>query len=153
MTLETVLVAVGDDDEDQTTSVAQTAIDVAGPAGATVRLVHVFAEDQYEAVKQQLSFDPAADVSPDTVAKRHVTVRNLGTMLDAAGIDYEWHGAVGDTSDAVLELAGEFDADVLIVGGRGRSPTGKAVFGSTAQRLLLNAPCPVTYVRGENTTQ
>ncbi|NHX35620.1 MULTISPECIES: universal stress protein [Halolamina] len=147
MSLETVVVAIGDDNEERVASIAETAIDIAEPAGATVHLVHVFSEEQYEAVKRQLDFDPAAAVSPGMVAKRHATIREVGTILDEAGVDYAWHGAVGDTSDEVLGLAGEFDADLLIVGGRGRSPTGKAVFGSTAQEILLNANCPVTYIR------
>ncbi|MFW5934540.1 MAG: universal stress protein [Halolamina sp.] len=147
MSLETVVVAIGDDDEERVASIAETAIDIAKPAGATVHLVHVFSEKQYEAVKRQLDFDPDAAISPDTVAKRHATIRKVGTILDEAGIEYAWHGAVGDTSDEVLAFAGEFDADMLIVGGRGRSPAGKAVFGSTAQEILLNANCPVTYIR------
>ncbi|KPN30698.1 universal stress protein family protein [Halolamina pelagica] len=147
MSLETVVVAIGDDDEERVASIAATAIDIAEPAGATVHLVHVFSDERYEAVKRQLEFDPDAGVSPDTVAKRHATIREVGTTLDDAGVEYAWHGAVGDTSDEVLALATAFDADMLIVGGRGRSPTGKAVFGSTAQEILLNAGCPVTYIR------
>jgi len=147
MSLETIIVAIGDDDEEQVASVAGTAIDLARPAGATVRLVHVFSQEQYETVKRQLDFDPSAEVTPDAVAKRHATVRDVGALLDDADVAYEWHGAVGDTPDELLAVAEEFDADMLIVGGRGRSPAGKAVFGSTAQALLLNASCPVTYVR------
>ncbi len=146
MSLDTIVVAVSDEAE-RTESVAQTAIDVAGPAGATVRLVHVFSEGGYETVKDQLEFGPDDEVTSDTVATRHATIREVGTMLSAAGIEYESHGAVGDTSDEVLELAERVDADMLIVGGRGRSAAGKAVFGSTAQKILSNAPCPVTYVR------
>jgi len=147
MTLDTVVVAVGDDDDARTASVARTAIDVAGPAGATVRLVHVFSEDRYESVKRQLEFGPDDEVTPDAVAKRHATIREVGSLLAEAGVDYAWHGAVGETSEQVLAFAEEFDADMLIVGGRGRSAAGKAVFGSTAQKILSNAPCPVTYVR------
>lgn len=149
MTLETVLVAVGDADEDRTASVAKTAVDIAGPAGATVRLAHVFSPDRYDEVKRQLEFDEGAEVTSDTVAKRHVTIRNVGRMLSDAGLDYTWHGAVGEKSEEVVTLAESFDADLLVIGGRGRSPAGKAVFGSTAQSILLNAPCPVTYVRSE----
>ncbi|PSP66736.1 universal stress protein, partial [Halobacteriales archaeon QH_6_68_27] len=46
-------------------------------------------------------------------------------------------------------LAAETDADLVVVGGRKRSPAGKAVFGSTAQEVMLESPCPVTFVRNE----
>ena len=147
MSLDTLVVAIGDNDEERAAAVARTAIDVAGPAGATVHLVHVFPEEQYGTVKRQLEFGPNAEVTPDAVAKRHVGIREVRALLDDADVPVEWHGAVGEPSEEVLALTERVDADMLIVGGRGRSPAGKAVFGSTAQRLLLNAPCPVTYVR------
>ncbi|QKY21472.1 universal stress protein [Halolamina sp. CBA1230] len=146
MSLETILVAVSGE-ADRTKSVAQTAVDVAGPAGATVRLLHVFSEEGYETVKDQLELDPDAEVTPGDVAARHATIREVGSLLDDAGVEYEAHGAVGETSEKVLELAEEADADMVVVGGRGRSAAGKTVFGSTAQKILSNAPCPVTYVR------
>jgi nucleotide-binding universal stress UspA family protein len=46
-------------------------------------------------------------------------------------------------------VARDVDADMVVTGGRKRSPAGKAVFGSTAQKVLMNAPCPVTFVRSE----
>ncbi|MDX1746824.1 MAG: universal stress protein, partial [Halobacteriales archaeon] len=58
-------------------------------------------------------------------------------------------GAVGERGETVVEIATEVGADRIVIGGRSRSPTGKAVFGSTAQEILLSAPCPVTFVRGD----
>lgn len=149
MSLDTVLVAVGDEDDDRVAALANTAIDIAGPAGATVALVHVFSEDQYDRNIEQLEFDPSADVSPDAVANRHATLRELGDTFDAAGIESSRHGAVGEKGEQVVELAKTLGVDLIIVGGRKRSPTGKAVFGSVAQEIMLNAPCPVTFVRAD----
>jgi nucleotide-binding universal stress UspA family protein len=44
-------------------------------------------------------------------------------------------------------MAAGVDADMVFIQERRRSPAGKAVFGSAAQEVLLNAPCPVTFVR------
>ena len=149
MALETVLVAVGGSDQDRIEPLARTAIDIAGPAGATVKLAHVFSEDEYEETREALEFGPDGEVTPDVVAKRHVTVRELGDALNAAGVPFTPHGAIGERGETIVELASLLEADLVIVGGRKRSPTGKAVFGSTAQAVMLNAPCPVTFVRGE----
>lgn len=149
MGLETVLVAVGDDDDARVSSIAETTIDIAGPAGATVALVHVFSDDQYRSLSKKLDFDPTDEVNPDTVARRHSMLRQLGDTLDDAGIGSTRHGAVGEKGEEIVELAETLGADLIIVGGRKRSPTGKAVFGSTAQEIMLNAPCPVTFVRAD----
>lgn len=56
-------------------------------------------------------------------------------------------GDVGDPSDAVVQVAQRRDARLVVLGLRHRSPVGKLVFGSTAQRILLDATCPVLAVK------
>lgn len=52
-----------------------------------------------------------------------------------------------DPSDALLEVAEEVAASVIVIGLRHRTPVGKLLLGSTAQRLLLDATCPVLAVK------
>jgi nucleotide-binding universal stress UspA family protein len=74
----------------------------------------------------------------------------LAARLDTEGVP---HGirhldiGNGTASDAVLAVADEVDAELLVVGIHRRSPVGKALLGSNAQRILLNAACPVLAVR------
>ena len=149
MAIETLLLAVGSGDADRIEQLATTAVNLAQPADATVVLAHVFEKDGYRAVLDQLNYDPADEIDVDEVASRHSTIRQLGAALDESGVDYEVRGLIGDRGPTINAVAEEIDADQLIVGGRTRSPTGKAVFGSTAQEVLLSAPCPATFVRGD----
>jgi nucleotide-binding universal stress UspA family protein len=152
MSLETVLVAVDTDEGEAIDELAETAIDIAGPAGATVALGHVFSEKAYEDARERLQFDPDGEVTPSVVAKRNVNIREFRETLSEAGLTSTVHARLGngsDDGDRLAELATEIEADLAIVGGRGRTPAGKAVFGSTAQTVLLTADCPVTFVRTE----
>jgi len=150
MTLDRLLVAVGPGDDDRVGPLAATTTDIAGPAGAAVTLAHVFTEREYEDARKRLGGEPGDEVTPDSVARRHATVRALGDAFEDAGVDYDVAGRVGDHGEAIVSLAGDTDADLAVVGGRQRSPTGKAVFGSTAQTVLLSSPCPVTFVRSDH---
>ena len=148
MSIETVLLAVGTEDEKRTEQIAREAIAVAEPTGAEVVLTHVFADEEFDGIRTNLGVDPASEGStPDAVAERHTTTRALAEALDDADVSYSIRGAVGDHADEVVKAASAVGADRVVVGGRRRSPTGKAVFGSVAQEVILSAPCPVTFVR------
>lgn len=152
MAMDTILVAVGDGDTERVDAFAETASDIAGSSGAEVAITYVFESDEYETAKRSLEFDDDDAVTPDEIAKRKATVRRLGEALDTTEIDSTPYGRVenGDTKgERIANFAQALDFDLVIVGGRKRSPAGKAVFGSTAQEVMLNAPCPVTFVRGD----
>lgn len=149
MPLETVLLALGPNDSDRADALATTVGDVAGPAGARVVLAHVFTQEEFDHAASRLDFAEPGDASPMEVANRHATVRDIGQRLDEAGVEYTVTSTIGDHGDTIVDLATSEDADLVVVGGRKRSPTGKAVFGSTAQQVMLESPCPVTFVRGD----
>lgn len=147
MAIDTILLAVGPGDAIRTEALTDALNEVAGPTGARVVLAHVFTQDEYDDVRGQLNIEAGTD--PTDVAERHATIRDIVAHLEE-GIEYDIRGAIGPRGEAIVEVAKEVDADRVIVGGRRRSPTGKAVFGSTAQEVMLNAPCPVTFVRSDD---
>jgi nucleotide-binding universal stress UspA family protein len=52
-----------------------------------------------------------------------------------------------DPAEDLVNVAGEVDAELIVIGLRRRSPVGKLILGSNAQRVLLDAPCPVLAVK------
>jgi nucleotide-binding universal stress UspA family protein len=70
-------------------------------------------------------------------------VRHATDFLEERGVDVEVAESSGDPADQLLEVAEEEDANLIVVAGRKRSPTGKALFGSVTQTVILNANRPV----------
>jgi nucleotide-binding universal stress UspA family protein len=54
-----------------------------------------------------------------------------------------------DPAQTILDVAAEVDAELLVIGLRRRSAVGKIVLGSTSQRILLGADCPVVAVKAD----
>ena len=72
----------------------------------------------------------------------------VDTRLAGLDIEHEVRQTVGtDVADEVLAVAGEVDAELVVIGLRHRTPVGKMLMGSVAQRVLLDARCPVLAVK------
>ncbi len=150
MTIESVLAAVDERDSNRLDRLAGTAADIAGPADATVALAHIFENDEYDEIRADLGSDADSEMTPDDAAKRYKPIRTVGDTLSERGVNFNWHGRLSNETpegERIVQLAEELDVDLVIVGGKKRSPTGKAIFGSAAQDILLNSPVPVTLVR------
>lgn len=68
--------------------------------------------------------------------------------LAGSGLEVDVRRSMGaDVGDQVLEVARDVDADLVVIGLRRRSPVGKLLMGSVAQRILLGADCAVLAVK------
>lgn len=73
----------------------------------------------------------------------------LAEQLARSGIEHQVRLAPDrhDPADEVLACAERLDAEFIVIGLRRRSPVGKLLLGSNAQRVLLDAACPVLAVK------
>ena len=87
------------------------------------------------------------------IAKTQAELAAARERLDAAGIDYVVHesqiDAEIDAADDLTQVARDEEAALIVIGIRRRTATGKLILGSQAQRILLDAPCPVLVVKPE----
>ena len=84
----------------------------------------------------------AAVAPPELVADLTGRAREAGIALEVRQTPHS-----GDLADAVLDTAEESGASVIVIGLRRRSPVGKLLMGSSAQRILLDADRPVLAVK------
>jgi nucleotide-binding universal stress UspA family protein len=72
--------------------------------------------------------------------------------LDASGVTYEIEQKFqgDDPAAQLVDIADRLRASLLVIGMRRRSPTGKLLTGSQAQRILLDANCPVLAVKASS---
>jgi nucleotide-binding universal stress UspA family protein len=75
-------------------------------------------------------------------------VEALRAELAASGVEHDVRQTSGtDVSEQVLTVADELDAALVVIGLRRRTPVGKLLMGSVAQRVILDAHCPVLCVK------
>ena len=126
-----VLIAL-DDDEGRATAQAGAVADLPNaPDGVTAHLCHVFTDNPEGASLSQVA-----------------SVRRAREILEDAGVSCVHHEASGDPAPEVVAAAGSVDADAICVAARKRRPSGKAVFGSVAQDVILSSDRPVLAVPG-----
>lgn len=118
--------------------------------GEPLVALHVVPNEEFEAHKEAIESVPDfSDMSfeqEEDSAARYAR-RVVETTIEEFDVDVvETRGRVGDPTDEILDEAADIDASFVVVGGRRRSPVGKALFGSTTQEILLRADMPVVTV-------
>lgn len=90
--------------------------------------------------------DSPAGAAPESGLPAEVTAE-----LEARGVRYEVRPPRPDLepADDLMTVADEVEAELIVIGLRRRSPVGKLMLGANAQRVLLDASCPVLTVKAE----
>ncbi len=88
----------------------------------------------------------------ETQAAFAADLADLTARLDTVGRRYETREMTdsGDAADDLLQVVDEVHAELIVIGLRRRTPVGKLILGSNAQRILLDAACPVLAVKADH---
>ncbi|AUV83590.1 universal stress protein UspA [Salinigranum rubrum] len=137
-----MVVVAAVDDSDRASAVVEHANDLAEAFGDPVHVVHVMKRSEVVQAEQ----DGVSSDEPMTVDELRSTAATVSSdVLDRCTVAAETEavGLIGDPASEIVEYASEHEARYIVVSPRRRSRTGKMLFGSVAQSVLLDAPCPV----------
>ena len=128
-------IMVGFDGSKVSEAAVELAAERAPAFGAQIFLVHSMVggpdvpKRDFENSQRELEYHKNEFKKKDIVCESLLSVRGL------------------EPGEDLVQLAEEQQVDEIIMGVRRRSKVGKLVFGSTAQYVILNAPCPVVTVK------
>jgi nucleotide-binding universal stress UspA family protein len=141
-------IVVGTDGSETAAEAVRQAIDLAKLAGATLSIVSAYAPIPERKVKDQQR-DAPADVQYELGPREDVNL-----VLDAAaaearkdGIEVQTHPVEADPAEAILNVAEETKADLIVVGNKGMTGTRRFFLGSVPNNVSHHAPCSVIIVR------
>jgi len=91
------------------------------------------------------------ELSLEDARRQESELDDVRDQLNRDGIDNEVRQMVRglDPAEDLIAVAEEVGADFIVIGLRRRTPVGKLILGSNAQRVLLEATCPVLAVKAE----
>ena len=141
-------ILVGTDGSDTAATAVGEAIKLAGALGAELRIVSA-----YEPVPQSQLRDEAQSVPRDVAwmvsprASVEATLQTAQDAASAAGIAAQTFARQGDPADAILDVAEETGADLIVVGNKGMTGAKRFLLGSVPNKVSHHAPCSVMIIR------
>lgn len=101
-----------------------------------------------EAALRQTSLQILGPAAVDGFTEADADIEAALAAAAASGVEASLLSGEGiDPADWIIDTSYEEDVELVVIGIRRRSPVGKLFLGSTAQRVILEAGCPVTAVK------
>jgi nucleotide-binding universal stress UspA family protein len=138
-------IVVGTDGSDTAAQALQQAGDLARSTGAKLHIVSAYEPASGARIggetPERSSWMVGPDVQVDSV------LDNAAGAMHAQGIEAECHARKGDPANALLDVAAEHDADMIVVGNKGMTGAKRFLLGSVPDKISHHAPCSVLIVR------
>jgi nucleotide-binding universal stress UspA family protein len=141
-------IVVGTDGSETARKAVLAAVDLAKTVGASLDIVSA-----YEPVSNQRLREESRQVPGDlqwTINPREdvdATLREAAEIVEDAGLEVETFAREGDPADAILDVAEERGADLIVVGNKGMTGAKRFLLGSVPNKVSHHAPCSVLIIR------
>jgi nucleotide-binding universal stress UspA family protein len=141
-------IVVGTDGSETAGEAVRQAVDLAKLAGAQISIVSAYAPLSERQVKEEQLSAPA-DVQYEIGPRENVNLvlNAAAAAVKAEGIEVQTHPVEGDPAEAILKVAEDTKADLIVVGNKGMTGARRFLLGSVPNKVSHHAPCSVIIVR------
>ena len=141
-------IVVGTDGSDTARKAVDEAIDLAKSVGAGLSIVSAYEPVSKARLREEARQTPA-DLQWMVNPREEVdqTLTEAADVVREAGVEVEIFAREGDPADAILDVAEERGADLIIVGNKGMTGARRFLLGSVPNRVSHHAPCSVLIIR------
>jgi nucleotide-binding universal stress UspA family protein len=141
-------IVVGTDGSETAGKAVEESIDLAKAVGAALCIVSAYEPVPKSRLREEARQTPS-DLQWMINPREEVdqTLSDAADLVRQAGVDVETFAREGDPADAILDVAEERGADLIIVGNKGMTGARRFLLGSVPNKVSHHAPCSVLIVR------
>jgi nucleotide-binding universal stress UspA family protein len=141
-------IVVGTDGSETAGHAVREAIELAKISGAKLDVVSAYepiSRDRLRGESAEVPGDVRHGVNPREDV--NLTLDNAAGDAKQQGVEVQTYPREGDPADAILDVAEEIDADLIVVGNKGMTGAKRFLLGSVPNKISHHAPCGVWIVR------
>ena len=141
-------IVVGTDGSETAGKAVLQATELARQVGASVSLVSAYepvSDNRLRSERREVPKELEWMVNPREDVE--ATLKEAAEEVDGAGVKVDTFAREGDAADAILDVAEETHADLIVVGNKGMTGTKRFLLGSVPNKVSHHAPCSVLIIR------
>jgi nucleotide-binding universal stress UspA family protein len=141
-------IVVGTDGSETAGKAVLQATELARQVGASVSLVSAYepvSGNRLREERREVPRDLEWMVNPREDVE--ATLKEAAENVEGAGVKVDSFAREGDAADAILDVAEETNADLIVVGNKGMTGTKRFLLGSVPNKVSHHAPCSVLIIR------
>lgn len=141
-------IVVGTDGSETAAEAVRQAVDLAKLSGAQLEIVSAYAPVRRRRIEGELQ-DAPADVQYEIGPREDVNLvlEGAAAIAKRENVPVQTHPVEADPADAILNIAEQTDADLIVVGNRGMTGARRFLLGSVPNNVSHHANCSVIIVR------